>query len=303
MVMSRVDLHVHSTASDGLRTPGRLVEMAVDASLSFVSITDHDTLDGLREGSQVAGNAGIGFVPGVELSVDLGFEGLTAHLLGYFPSADIDRLTDPSTSLGDAMVYVREGRQRRNPRILEKLRASGVYLLMDDVRHLADGEVVGRPHIAEAMLNAGYVSSMKEAFNRFLAKGRPAYAERDRLPVTRAMEVIREAGGLPVMAHPGYIPLDSDAMAAFFRRMADKGLAGIEVFYPTHSAGEIEFLLSVADELGLLVTGGTDYHGRETEAAPLGGVPDGFQVTEEMVRNFIDICLESRQEVSIGKTE
>lgn len=302
--MSRVDLHIHSTASDGVRSPSEIVKTAAERSLFMISITDHDTLDGIGEGAPAAADAGILFVPGVELSVDLlpGGE-LTAHLLGYFPGADLEDLLDQTTPLGEAIAFVQGGRQRRNPRILEKLRENGVYLLMNEVALLADGDVVGRPHIAQAMVDAGYVGNLKEAFNRFLAKGRPAYVERDRLPVAEAMEVIRGAGGLPVMAHPGYIALEKDELSSLFRRMKSLGLAGVEAYYPTHSADMEEFLLSLAGDLDLLVTGGTDFHGREDEAAPLGGVPGVFTVDTDKISDFVSICLDSKQEVASGKAQ
>ena len=302
--MPRVDLHIHSTASDGVRTPSEILDLASAEGLLMIAITDHDTLDGIREGAAAASRKGIRFVPGVELSVDLDPTPgtLSAHLLGYFPFSSPEELTDADTPLGRAISYVQGGRQRRNPGILEMLRESGIYILMKDVRDLADGDVIGRPHIAEAMVNAGYVGSTREAFNRFLGKGRPAYVERDRLPVGEALEVIRDTGGLPVMAHPGYIALESETLEQRFRRMADLGLAGIEVFYPTHSPEMVELLLSFAEDMGLFVTGGTDFHGRAGEAAPLGGVPGEFTVETGMIQEFYDICTKSRMEVANGET-
>lgn len=301
--MVRVDFHIHSTASDGVKNPREIVGMARERSVSMISITDHDTMDGLLEGAEAAMDTGVHFVPGIEFSVDLEPGGLTAHLLAYFPGADSRTLLEGPTPLTEAIDFVQGGRSRRNPRILEKLRASGIYILMSDVREICDGDVVGRPHIAEAMVNAGYVGSMKEAFNRFLGKGRPAYVERDRLPIERAMDVIKGAGGLPVMAHPGYIPLDCDCLRALFYRLKNIGLAGVEVHYPTHSRVMVQFLGSLAGELDLLVTGGTDYHGRDNEAATLGGTEEGFHIELEQVRDFIDICIESRREVANGKAE
>jgi predicted metal-dependent phosphoesterase TrpH len=301
--MERVDLHIHSTASDGMKTPAQLVGIACENSTGIISITDHDTLDGLSEGLRAASEAGIGFIPGVELSVDLDVPDMTAHLLGYFPFSPMSVLNDSTTPLGRAISFVQGGRQRRNPRILEKLRENGIYISMQDVKDLTDGDVVGRPHIAQAMVDSGYVGSMKEAFNRFLGKGRPAYVERDRLPIAEAMELIRGEDGLPVMAHPGYIAMDSDSLAGFFRRMTGLGLAGIEVYYPTHSASEVDFLLGQANDLGLLVTGGTDYHGRESEASCLGGSDEGFRIERSMVEDFIDICFKPYREVTSGEAQ
>lgn len=288
--MDRVDLHTHSTASDGINSPVELVSMAFEKSLSLFSITDHDTLDGIPEGAATATKLGMEFLPGIELSVDLEEKGLSAHLLGYFPGIGITDLLNSSTSLGEAISFVKRGRSRRNPRILEKLTDNGVYIEMEAVKTIAGGDVVGRPHIAEAMLNAGYVGGIREAFDRFLAKGKPAYVERDRLPVRKAIEIIVKSGGLPVMAHPGYIEMDHETLKDFFRTMKGYGLAGIEIYYPTHTSSMVERLKSYAREFQLVVTGGTDFHGRNNEAAPLGGTEDGFHVDIKDVDDFITLC-------------
>jgi len=290
--MTRADLHIHSTASDGTRSPRELVSMASDESLSMISLTDHDTLDGIPEAVEASAEMGINFIPGIELSVDLEHAGLTAHLLGYFPGTDVEYLVEESNALGTAIAFVQGGRSRRNPAILERLEENGIYIGMKSVERIAGGDVVGRPHIAEAMLNAGYVGSIKEAFNRFLAKGKPAYVERDRLSVYRAIDVIQESGGIPVIAHPGYIEMNSSEIEELFRRMKESGLAGVEAYYPTHTEAMTLALLSLADELQLAVTGGTDYHGRNQEAAPLGGTEDGFHVELENIKDFLTLCRE-----------
>ena len=289
--MARVDLHTHSTASDGTRSPSELALMASEKSLALFSLTDHDTLDGIPEAAATAEKEEVDFVPGVELSVNLDTAGLTAHLLGYFPDSEPEELTDSETPLGKAIAYVQGGRERRNPRILQKLSLNGINIDMDRVRTIAGGDVVGRPHIAQAMIEEGYVRSMQESFNRFLARGKPAYVERDRLPIIRAIELIRNAGGLAVMAHPGYIQMDIIELQKFFGRMKNAGLSGIEVFYPTHEPATVKMLKNFACELDLFVTGGTDYHGRDREAAPLGGTENGFHVDIENVEEFMSICL------------
>ncbi|MEN8207676.1 MAG: PHP domain-containing protein [Candidatus Fermentibacteria bacterium] len=288
--MNRVDLHIHSTASDGTVSPGDLVAMASENSLSMISITDHDTLDGIPEGASAAIELEMEFIPGIELSVDLEDDGLSAHLLGYFPGADIPLLLSGSHSLGKAISYVQGGRSRRNPRILKKLADNGIYIEMEAVLIIAGGDVVGRPHIAEAMLNAGYVGSLSEAFNRFLAKGKPAYVDRDRLSLFSAIDIIVESGGLPVMAHPGYIEMNPKELRRLFGKMKEHGLAGIEVYYPSHTASTISMLLSIALEFQLVLTGGTDYHGRSNEAPALGGADDGFHIKREDVKDFINLC-------------
>ena len=286
-----VDLHSHSTASDGTRSPFELIELAAERDLSVIAITDHDTFDGIPSGMGAADSKGIIMIPGVELSVDLEEKGLSAHLLGYFPGSDPERLISRSTPLGKAIDFVQGGRERRNPRILEKLSESGIHVDIDSLKRIAGGDVIGRPHIAEALIEGGYVGNFREAFDRFLAKGKPAYVDRDRLPVQEAVRLIADADGLPVMAHPGYIQMESNELKLFFGRMKNYGLAGIEVYYPSHSASFIGLLKEFAGRFDLVLTGGTDYHGRKQDTVPLGGTRDGFHITDVMVEDFLALCM------------
>jgi len=285
-----VDLHVHSTASDGTLSPAALVDTARSRNVGILAITDHDTTDGVPEGSDAARDAGVRLIPGVELSVDLERDGFTAHLLGYFPATPPGRLTDPDTEFGRAVAYVRNGRSARNPRILEKLRVLGMRIDMAEVEAIAGGEVIGRPHIAQAMVSAGYVGDSREAFARFLARGMPAYADRDRLPVSRTIRVIRDAGGLPVLAHPGYIGMDATALESLVSELAAIGLSGIEAHYPGHDAATTGTLTLLAGRMGMVTTGGTDFHGWSPESPPLGGSPDGFHVEASMIEGFLALC-------------
>ncbi len=286
-----VDLHLHSTASDGTRSPFELIELAAERDLSMIAITDHDTFDGIPSGMEAADSMGITMIPGVELSVNLEEKGLTAHLLGYFPGADPEKLISGSTPLGKAISFVQGGRERRNPRILEKLGKLDMHVDVDSLKLIAGGDVIGRPHIAEALIAGGYVSDFREAFDRFLAKGKPAYVDRDRLPVHEAVRLIADADGLPVMAHPGYIQMEPNELKLFFGRMKNYGLAGIEAYYPSHSASFTGLLEEFASRYELVLTGGTDYHGRKQDAVPLGGKQNGFHITIEMIKDFLDLSL------------
>lgn len=288
--MIRVDLHTHSTASDGTRSPEELVRVGVQAGISVLAITDHDTLDGITEGLKAAGESDIRMIPGIELSVDLEEGGLSAHLLGYFPGADLEELLSGSTPLGAAIEYVQGGRARRNPKILEKLRNEGIHLDPEMIVRIAGGTVIGRPHIAKAMVMGGFVNDSNEAFSRFLAKGRSAYVERDRLQVKEAINLIAGAGGLPVLAHPAYIPMEPDELQRFFRRLSNYGLRGIEAYYPSHSRIMTKLLEEIGRSNDLVLTGGTDYHGLRQDETPLGGSENGFHVTMEMVIDFIALC-------------
>lgn len=285
-----VDLHVHSTASDGSLSPGQLVALARERRIGILAVTDHDTLDGIPEALDSARTARVRLIPGVELSVDLEREGFTAHLLGYFPGTPLPLLMDPSTALGRAIAFVQGGRSARNPRILEKLRNLGMPIDAAAVERIAGGDVVGRPHIALAMVAAGYVEEPAQAFALYLGKGKPAYSERDRLGVSEAIRVIHSAGGLPVLAHPGYIGLEPRGLETLAGDLKDRGLAGIEVFYPGHDSGTTAMLRLLSERLDLVATGGTDFHGWNSDATALGGTPNGFHVTHAMIEAFLALC-------------
>ncbi len=287
--MSLVDLHVHSTASDGRLTPSEIMFEAASKGLSHVSVSDHDTVDGAAEARSAAASAGVADIPAVELSVDLASGG-SAHLLGYFPGVLAQDLARRDSQLGRALDRVRKARERRNPAILEKLASMGMVLNEEAVRALAGGEVVGRPHIARALLEAGHVSSLPEAFDRFLARGRPAYVERERLFEAEAIEIIRGLDGIPILAHPGLLGRTLHELSALVIAMAERGLMGVEAFYPRHGSEVEQHLLGLADRLGLLVTGGTDFHGLPGEQVGLGGRPGVFEIRDVQVSRFLEAC-------------
>jgi|WetSurMetagenome_2_1015567.scaffolds.fasta_scaffold01027_12 3',5'-nucleoside bisphosphate phosphatase len=290
--MATVDLHVHSTASDGAKAPGDLVRIASERGLAALAVSDHDTLDGIPEASTAAMGAGLPFIPAVELSVEL-VSGGSAHMLGYFPGdSDIPALCSHESPLGKALLRVRDARNRRNPAILEKLSELGFPLEPREVEVLAGGDVVGRPHIAQAMLDRGYVQTPREAFDRFLARGRPAYVERERLSETEAMGLIREQGGRSVLAHPGLLSRSPSELKALIRAMRQRGLAGVEAFYPRHDAEVRSLLCSIAASESMFVTGGTDFHGQGDDSSDLGGVPGQFEVLEQQVAPFLEAMLQ-----------
>lgn len=287
--MSICDFHVHSTASDGKLTPVELVDTAVSSSLAALAIADHDTLKGVPEAYQRAGELGLMYIPAVELSVDL-HTGGSAHLLGYFPGLSPEVLLDPSGELQKAMGVVLEGRNTRNPEIVNRFRGLGFDITMEDVEAEAGGAVVGRPHIAAVIVRKGYVSSSAEVFNRYLGSGKPAYVERKRLGDYKAIEVISQIGGLPVLAHPVYIPAEgSRGLEALICSLADAGLKGLEAYYPEHNAAMISFLEKTAKKRNLLLTGGSDFHGIKH---PIPGWSDGsFGVENTKVEDFMNECI------------
>ncbi len=281
-----VDLHTHSTASDGTLEPAELVRKAMDCGVKALSLTDHDTLSGLKEAAAQASELDMKFIPGIEISAD--FSPGTMHMLGYYVDAD-------DSVLKQKLSWLREGRDRRNTLILQMLEKQGYPVEMRELEVYAKGESVGRPHIARAMVAKGYVGNEEEAFNRFLAKGGPAYANKERMNPTRAMELVIGAGGLPVLAHPQTLDLNSTELTDLLAELKEAGLAGVETYYFSHSEEEMFLYKHIADDLDLIVTGGTDYHGPGFKGIELGRGLGGMMVPDEVVD-----CLEEEYKARSG---
>ncbi|MBC7264507.1 MAG: PHP domain-containing protein [Chloroflexi bacterium] len=254
----RVDLHVHTTASDGRCRPAEIVSMAAQLGLAAVAITDHDTTVGLAEALDAGNSFGIEVIPGVELSTDLP-EG-EAHVLGYFVRPN-------DFAFQQTLHKLREARQDRAQGILRRLRKLGLPLEWEEVVAFAGDGSVGRPHIAQAMLTRGYVSTIQEAFALYIGRHGPAYVERFRLPPEQAVSMILEAGGLPVLAHP-------ISITEWVPRLVSVGLVGLEVYYTGYSPMEIDLLIGLAERYSLVATGGSDFHGVEIMPEALLGSVD-----------------------------
>ena len=259
-----LDLHVHSTCSDGLEEPEAVIALAAAAGLGGLALADHDTCDGLARATVAAEAHGLELVPAVELSAEVTIEHGSAsatesvHVLGYWIDPDHPGLVAEMTRL-------RASRGDRAARILELLDALGVGVAAERVRALAGDAPVGRPHVARAMVEAGHVVDEREAFDRFLADGAPANVPKHALDPVEAVRVLREAGGVAVLAHPSLFgPRDgSDEIPLeLVVRMAEAGLGGIEADHAEHRRSQATRWRSVAGELGLVVTGGSDHHGR-----------------------------------------
>jgi len=267
---SRIDLHVHSTISDGTLAPAEVVAEAAGLGIRLLSITDHDTTDGLGEAMEASRGTAVTFVPGVELSV--GSQTQEVHVLGYF-------INPADASSQGALAWLRRARDERNAAIVDRLRALGMGVELERVRQIAGAGSVGRPHIAAAMVEAGHVPSVQQAFHRYLARGKSAYVPRERLSPEEACEMIRAAGGLPVLAHPAKI-----ASRALLGELLTAGLAGLEVYHCDQDERDNQELLGLARERSLLVTGGTDSHGpRGERPMPIGGVAVPDWVEEELL--------------------
>ena len=267
--MSRGDFHTHSTCSDGLRSPGELVDLAASRGVRVMALTDHDTLDGLEEAEAAAArHPGFTLVPGVELSCDV--PGTEVHILGYF----IDR---ERPELIEQLEEFRRGRIDRAQRIIDALERLGAPIAWSRVQELAGEASVGRPHIAQALLEAGHIESFDEAFERFIGRNGPAYAERAKLAPAEAIAMIRDAGGLAVFAHPSFTD-DYPRVAA---ELAAAGAFGLEAYYTSYEPELVAELAALAKRLGLFALGGSDFHGidRDDERPP-GDIPLPDAVTD-----------------------
>jgi len=253
-----IDLHLHSTASDGMLAPAVVVRRAREAGLSAIAITDHDTTAGVPEAMAEGARVGLEVVPGVEVSIG---HAHTFHMIGLFVDLE-DHV------LAEALERVRDGRAERNRALVSRLGELSLPVTLREVREYAGGDVVARPHFARALVARGYVGTTKEAFDRHIGKGRPGYVDRFRLTAEETIGLIRGAGGVSVLCHPSTLRLDMsgdgcgpDALLPFVIDLREKGLDAIEVFYPDHDPPTEASLRAIAREADLLESGGSDFHG------------------------------------------
>lgn len=257
-----VDLHTHSTASDGTFTPRELIRLAAEKRLRAIALTDHDCLDGLPEAMEEAQGLGIELIPGVEISAE--FSEGTMHILGFF-------VEWRDGAFRERLERLQAARRERNPKIVQNLRDQGLDITLEEVAAASGGGLVGRPHFAKVLVRKGYVSSTQEAFERYLKKGAPGYAEKFRFGPEESIRMIHEAGGAAVLAHPFTLSKDAPAkIEAAVRDLAAAGLDGIEVYYGTYSNDQIREYRKLAEQYGLLHSGGSDFHGAYKPGLDLG---------------------------------
>lgn len=275
----RIDLHTHSSVSDGTDTPTQLVRKAAAEGVDVLGLTDHDTFDGLREAKLAAASAGIVVLPGIEMSCQL--EGASVHLLGYGCDPHFEELLDE-------LARVRVGRTGRLPEMLTKLAELGMPLTETEIaEQVGSSPSLGRPHVADAMVAKGYVRDRQEAFDHFLHDGGPAYANRYSCPLRRGIELIRRAGGVPVIAHPWGRGRDKELTPAVLSELTmENRLEGIEVDHPDHDADTRTRLRELASRLGLLTLGSSDHHGLGKVNNPLACETTDPDVYNELVRRI-----------------
>ena len=275
----RIDLHTHSDVSDGTDSPAELVNAAHDAGLDVVALTDHDTFDGLDQAVAVGHELGVEVVRGMELSCSR--HRASVHLLAYG--------ADPAEpALAEELAWVREGRADRLPKVLDRLSALGKPLSEEQVlAQVGDSPSIGRPHIADAMVHAGYVADRTEAFDRFLADGGPAHVSRYAIGVERAIDLVHGAGGVAIIAHPWGRGREALLPGDVLRVLVDEhGLDGIEVDHQDHDAAARTRLWALVDDLGVLGTGSSDYHGTGKTDHDLGVNTTRPEVYDELRRRM-----------------
>jgi len=276
-----IDLHLHTSASDGILSPSEVVRYAVKKGLKAIAITDHDTIDGIEEGLREGQRVNLTVIPGVEISVD--FSGGTMHMLGYlFDKGD--------EILREKLSLLQKFRAERNPRIAERLSRLGMPLQYEEVEKIAGGGQVGRPHFARLMVQKGYVRSEQEAFDKYLKKGAPAYEEKMRFTPSDAVALILRAQGVPVLAHPFTLNCQGEEeLDRIVKGLVEAGLKGIEVYYSEHSEKETREYQCLTDKYGLIVTGGSDFHGDKSSGIDIGTGRGNLNIPYELLDNLYKV--------------
>jgi 3',5'-nucleoside bisphosphate phosphatase len=278
-----VDLHTHSTASDGELGPAELVKLALERGLSVIALTDHDSVAGIDAALDAAQNTRLEVIPGVELSADV--PQAEVHVLGYW-------IDWRDAHLAEMLVRFREGRFGRAEKMVQKLALLGVPITFERVRQIAGDASIGRPHVAQALVEAGHVANVTEAFDKYIGRNGPAYVERFRLTPEDAVGLILQAGGVPVLAHPREV-------TAYVEPMVRAGMLGLEVYYGAYDEATVQNLQHLARQYGLVATGGSDFHGLNKMAhmSNLGLVHVPPEVTDRLRRKRDQV----RQERSMNK--
>jgi hypothetical protein len=259
------DLHTHTTYSDGTFTPEEIVAKALGKSLTAVAITDHDTTEGNKEAADAALSTDLQVIPGVEIST--AWTTGILHILGYYVDSTHDLLSS-------RLAQLRNARRTRISTIVEKLRDLNILITEQDVYGYAGDGSPGRPHVANVLVDKGFVRTSQEAFDNYLAKGASAYVEKVKLEAHESISLIREAGGVAIMAHPYTLGYENPrALGDCLDQLKEMGLEGIEAYYPRHSHEQVMTYARLAKERGLMVTGGTDFHGANKPDIDLGVIP------------------------------
>lgn len=257
--MDTIDLHTHSTFSDGTFTPLQLVKYAEEKGLKAFALTDHDTTEGVKEAKSIETNVEV--ISGVEISTR--YDKKEIHIVGLY-------VNENDADLNKQLKYYREKRVTRNFEILEKLNSLGVNITIDDVKESCTGDVISRAHIAKALVSKGFVGSYTEAFDRYLGDNKCAYVPRETLNYEESMELITKAGGVPVLAHPLLYKMSDTNLENMMVKLRQKGLKAVEIYYSTHSNSDTQHIMAMANRVGLIYSGGSDFHGATKPKIDMG---------------------------------
>ncbi len=268
---SKIDLHTHTTASDGTLTPTDLVQLAAEHGLSAVAITDHDTMSGVAEAQAAGARLGVEVIPGIEISSD--YQGENVHVLGY-------GVGEKTPALRPVLDWVRQDRHDRNGQIVERMNRDGIAVTLEELEAQHPGATIGRPHFARVLVEQGRADSVPDAFARYLTPGKPYYLPRRHLPFAQSVDSILTCGGIAVLAHPlqyGYSPAELRALVAY---AVSQGVTGMEIYYTGYDAEARAKLQALATEFGLFATGGSDFHGNNKPDIALGAGHGNLHVPE-----------------------
>jgi len=255
--MEKIDLHCHTTASDGIKTPSELIDFAAANGVSVLAITDHDTINGLEEALNHTAGKDFTLIPGIEFSI--AYQGGSFHLVGLY----VDHNYTPIIT---KTRHLQEVRDNRIYRIIDDLETHGIFIPVEEVQDESNGGAMGRPHVARVLVKHGYANTINEVFRKYLVKGKPGYVPKERIALDEAISLIKGAGGIPIIAHPVSLNYKSfDDFEVLLKGFIDAGVEGLEVYSSMHRPVEVEDFLKLVKKYDLIASGGSDYHGDKDE--------------------------------------
>lgn len=275
--MKLIDLHVHTTESDGTLSPGETVEYAAKKGLSAIAVTDHDTTGGVKEAAAAGLRLGVELIAGIEVSTD--YKGHGVHILGYFVDPD-------SEAMQQCLAGVIAEREARNERIVRLMQRDGLDISREELHRMFPGGVIGRPHFGAWLVSRGLAKDVNDAFARYLNRGCPYYQRREYLSISRGVGLIRQAGGKAVFAHPLQYRMSEEERLELVKLLCSEGISGIECLYSGYTARQSEYLMDIARRFGLCVTGGSDFHGSRKPNIDMGSGTGELRVPYELLEKL-----------------
>ncbi|MBE7028989.1 MAG: PHP domain-containing protein [Ruminococcaceae bacterium] len=271
-----IDLHTHSTCSDGSFTPKEIIAHADEIGLYAVALTDHDNIDGILEAKKEALKRDIIFIPGIEISCDFSSE---LHIVGLNIDCESEKLVNLTNKF-------KEDRKKRNINTIKRLNDAGIDINLEEAKKYSTGNALGRAHIAKVMVDKGYASSVKDAFKKYLGKGKVGYSNEFRISYKDAISVIKESGGVAILAHCHYLNMNEDEFIEFIKELKSYGLNGLEGYYTEYTKEQSDFYISVCKKLDLIISGGSDFHGDMKPDIKLGKGFGNLKVPKTLLDNF-----------------